>query len=214
MQDNRLWDVPTRLFHWVLVLLFGIMWWTAEQGGDWLAWHIRAGLAVLTLVLFRVVWGLIGSDTARFARFLRGPAAIRRYLAGETAAPGHNPLGGWMVALMLLVLLVQTGTGLFAADTDSYLFDGPLARFVDASVAERLTGLHEANFNLLLGLVLLHVGAIFFYRLVKRQNLVRPMLTGRAEQPLQPPALRFAPGWLALVVFALIGVAVWSLTRI
>ena len=81
-------------------------------------------------------------------------------------------------------------------------------------MAERLTGLHKANFNLLLGLVLLHVGAIFFYRLVKRQNLVRPMLTGRAEQPLQPPALRFAPGWLALVVFALIGVAVWSLTRI
>lgn len=202
------WDVPTRLFHWLLVALFAVMWFSGEQGGDWLQWHIWCGEAVLVLLLFRLLWGVFGSQTARFADFVHGPAVIRRYLAGglaEKDIPGHNPLGGLMVVALLLVLLFQVLSGLCSADVDSYVFDGPLAHRVGTSLSEQLTALHKLNFNLILLLVVLHVGAVLAHRVFKKQNLVHAMLSGRKQIEGEVTPLRFASPGLALasLVFAL-----------
>ncbi|UTH72959.1 cytochrome b/b6 domain-containing protein [Chromobacterium sp. IIBBL 290-4] len=205
-QQVKIWDAPTRLFHWTLVLLFAGMWFCAEQGGDWLQYHIYCGVALAALLVFRLIWGVVGSQTARFSNFVRGPRAILRYLKGEMPereAPGHNPLGGWMVVAMLLALLAQVGTGLFSADVDSYLYDGPLAKHIDGSLAESLTSVHKLLFNGLLGLIALHVTAIILYRVVKKQNLVRPMLTGYKQMAGDKPKLHFAHGALALAALLL-----------
>lgn len=118
-QKVRVWDIPTRLFHWSLVLSIGFMWFSAEQGGDWLAWHLRCGLFILALLVFRVCWGLWGSDTSRFAQFVK-PTQIGRYLSGklsENEQPGHNPVGALMVLALLAALFFQVGTGLFSPTT-------------------------------------------------------------------------------------------------
>ncbi|MEN6081059.1 cytochrome b/b6 domain-containing protein [Chromobacterium piscinae] len=205
-QQVKVWDAPTRLFHWTLVGLFCAMWYCAEQGGEWLQYHIYCGVALASLLVFRLIWGVIGSQTARFSSFVRGPRAILRYLKGELPeheAPGHNPLGGWMVVVMLLALCAQVLTGLFAADVDSYLYDGPLAKHVDGGLAEAATGVHKLLFNGLLGLVALHIAAIVLYRVVKKQNLVGPMLTGYKHMAGEKPRLRFAHGALALAALLL-----------
>jgi len=195
------WDVPTRVFHWGLVGLFCAMWYTGKTGGDWLRFHIWCGEAVATLLLFRVLWGVFGSETARFSNFLKGPSTVRRYLTGdlpEAAQPGHNPLGGWMVLVLLLVLLFQATTGLFSSDVDSYLYDAPLAHWVSSSLSESLTAVHKLTFNLILALAALHVLAIVAYRVFKKQNLVRAMLSGRKEIDGEVAPLRFASLRLAL----------------
>ncbi|WP_199153635.1 cytochrome b/b6 domain-containing protein [Chromobacterium sp. ASV23] len=205
-QQVKVWDVPTRLFHWALVVLFGAMWFCAEQGGDWLQYHIYCGVALASLLVFRLIWGVVGSQTARFSSFVHGPRTIVRYLKGELPereAPGHNPLGGWMVVVMLLALGAQVLTGLFAADVDSYLYDGPLAKHIDSGLAEAATGAHKLLFNGLLGLVALHLTAIVLYRLVKKQNLVGPMLTGYKKIAGEQPRLHFAHGALALAALLL-----------
>ncbi|PRP70523.1 hydrogenase [Chromobacterium amazonense] len=205
-QQVKVWDVPTRLFHWTLVVLFGAMWFCAEQGGDWLQYHIYCGVALASLLVFRLIWGVVGSQTARFSNFVRGPRTIVRYLKGELPereAPGHNPLGGWMVVVMLLALGAQVLTGLFAADVDSYLYDGPLAKHIDSGLAESATGAHKLLFNGLLGLVALHLTAIVLYRVVKKQNLVGPMLTGYKKMAGEKPRLHFAHGALALAALLL-----------
>jgi len=199
----RVWDVPTRLFHWLLVAAFAGMWYSGKQGGDLLEYHIWCGIGIAGLLLFRLLWGVVGSETARFASFVRGPRQIVRYLKGELPEheqPGHNPLGALMVLALLAVLLFQVGTGLFAADVDSYLYDGPLAARIDSGLAETLTSWHKLSFNLLLGLVGLHVLAIVVYRLVKRQNLVRAMLTGRKPLGTKAPTLHFASPVLAVLM--------------
>ncbi len=173
----RIWDWPTRAFHWLLVLLIPAMWWTAESGRIEL--HVTLGLVALALLLFRLAWGLIGSSTARFANFLKGPRGIISYLHGRAVhALGHNPLGGWSVAAMLAALTAQIGLGLVASDEDG-LITGPLALAVDSDTSEWATEWHEWTFWLLLALIALHVAAILYYAAVKRRNLVGPMLTGR-----------------------------------
>ncbi len=201
-QKVRIWDLPTRLFHWTLVGLFGAMWYTGETGGDLLQYHIWCGYGVATLVLFRLIWGVLGSETARFRHFVKGPSAILAYLKGrlpEHRVPGHNPLGALMVLLLLGLLAVQVGTGLFAADVDSYAFDGPLAKLIDGGLAEQLTAVHKLLFNGLLAAVGLHLAAIVFYRLVKKQNLVEAMLSGYKKFEAEVDKLVFTPAIIALV---------------
>lgn len=208
----KVWDAPTRLFHWSLVLLFAGMWFTGEQGGDWLHYHVWCGEAIAALLLFRLIWGVIGSETARFRQFVKGPAAIRRYLrGGEAEQPGHNPLGGLMVVALLLVLLVQVSSGLFSSDVDSYTFDGPLAKLISSGLSEAVTGFHKLFFNVILLLVAMHVAAIIAYRVLKKQNLVRPMLTG--YQPAQGKAAPlYFRGWpVALLSLLLSCGGVWLL---
>jgi cytochrome b len=204
----RVWDLPTRLFHWALVALLVISYVTAQL--DELDWHMRSGECILALLLFRLLWGLFGSDTARFATFLRGPRAVWRALrgAGPDTALGHNAAGGWAVAAMLLFLCAQVGTGLFADDDISE--QGPLAQFVERPARKFLTGLHDRNVNILLGLAALHVSAIGFYWAVRRKNLVWPMIVGTKWVPSFVDAPRMRGLAVAVGVFAFAAaVAMW-----
>ena len=208
----RLWDLPVRLFHWSLAVLIALLWWSHENHDMDL--HITLGLITLGLVVFRLLWGLVGSSTARFAGFIKGPGAIRRYLAGLKSGTGehvigHNPLGALSVIALLGAVAVQVGLGLFAQDHDA-LNSGPLNFFVSYDTAKEASELHEAMFNVILGLVVLHLAAILYYRFIKRDNLVGPMLTGRRVFDRAVPTPRIAPLWLALVCAAVAAaLAVW-----
>jgi cytochrome b len=209
----RIWDWPTRAFHWLLVLLIPSLWWTARN--DAMALHATLGVTMAGLILFRLIWGLIGSSTARFSNFLKGPRGILSYLNGRAAhALGHNPLGGWSVAAMLALLTAQVGLGLFASDEDGEVL-GPLSLWVDEDIVEWVTETHEWLFYVLLALIALHVAAILFYALGKRRNLVVPMLTGSGSAPAGTAPMRTAPGWrIALALLVSIGAAVWLWSRL
>jgi len=177
----RVWDLPTRLFHWVLVLLVCFSVVTAHVGGNWLDWHMRSGYCILALLAFRIMWGFAGSHHARFANFVRPPAAVLVYFrqlrdGSAPAQAGHNPLGALSVIAMLLALLLQASTGLFS--NDSISSEGPLAKRVSQATSDRLSSLHEANQYVIYVLVALHLGAIAYYFFAKRENLVVPMFTG------------------------------------
>jgi len=197
----EVWDLPLRLFHWLLVLAVTLAIVTAKAGGEWMAWHGRTGLFILGLVVFRVVWGLVGSTHARFIHFAPTPGRIKAYLSGHWHGLGHNPLGALSVFALLGVLGYQSSTGLISNDDIS--FTGPLA----------LTGWHHRVGNALMALVGLHVAAILFYRLIKKENLVKPMVTGVKpvdEVPPGAPALvkaRPLALWLTIAVSA---VTVWA----
>lgn len=199
----RLWDWPVRLAHWGFVLLLPMLWWTAEEGD--METHRRLGIAMLFLVLLRLIWGLVGSDPARFARFVKGPGAVLAYLRGEQApAPGHSPLGGWSVAALLSVLSIQLGLGLLAQD-EYGLVAGPLNHLVSYETAEMVTEWHESFFNVILALVGLHLAAVAFYTVVRQQGLIGPMLSGQKEVDDNTPQPRMAAWYVA--VLALVGAA-------
>jgi cytochrome b len=172
----RLWDLPVRVFHWSLVAAVLVAFVTAKLGGDWMDWHGRAGLAIVGLVTFRLVWGIVGSTHARFLSFAPTPARLRAYLTGRWHGVGHNPLGALSVLGLLALLAVQAGTGLFS--NDDIAFDGPLSGLVEKARSDSLTGLHHQLSNVLLVLLGLHILAIAFYLLVKKHDLIKPMLTG------------------------------------
>lgn len=215
LRKVTVWDAPTRLFHWSLVLLIAAAYLTAEFG--LIDWHFRAGYAIIALLLFRLAWGFVGSDTARFSRFLQNPLKAIQHLAHFTRrAPdteiGHNAAGGWMVLVLLALLLIQVGTGLFS--NDQVFSEGPLAKYVGSAMSDRLTGLHELNFNLILIAVILHVLAVMAYALVKRHDLVRPMVTGWKRLPESMPAPRMANAGLAVVLFAVAAGIAWFISTL
>jgi len=201
----RLWDLPVRLFHWGTVALVFGLWLTHVI--DRMDVHIKLGLALLFLVSFRIVWGFLGSDTARFASFVRGPGAIRAYLASGRAANGgpvvgHNPLGALSVIGLIGILALQLGLGLFATDTDAVSY-GPLNYLISFDRGEQVTHLHEFVFNLILLLVVVHLGAIIYYAVKKKDRLIPPMVTGQKTyaEPVSPPA--GAPVWRLAIALAL-----------
>jgi cytochrome b len=207
------WDLPIRLFHWSLVGCMAAAWWTAEN--DAMDWHMRFGYAVLALVLFRLIWGVVGSQTARFSQFVRGPAAILAHVR-ELVAPGrmhahagHNALGALAVIGLLTVVSVQAISGLFTSD--GIMTDGPLVERVSGSTASLMRSIHMGNFNIILGVVALHIVAIFTYAGLKRLDLVRPMVTGRAALPQTEPAPRIVSLFRAFVVAAISTAAIWAL---
>jgi cytochrome b len=200
----RIWDLPTRLFHWSLVALIFTSWLSARE--NWMRLHVICGLTILTLLLFRVVWGFIGSDTARFTRFLKHPfEAIRHLLHLTRREPdtevGHNAAGGWMVVVMLAILFVQAGTGLCA--NDDALTEGPLALMVGKDRSDWLTHIHDVNFTLIEIIIALHVLAIVTYRVLKGHNLLAPMITGKKRLPGATQAPAMMHPILALAVLAL-----------
>jgi cytochrome b len=210
----RIWDLPTRLFHWLLVLAILGLVITGQVGGGAMVWHFRLGYVVLALLLFRIVWGLVGGHWSRFATFVRGPRAILAYLrgqAGSEAHAGHNPLGALSVLALLGMLLVQVACGLVA--DDEIAFVGPLNHLVSSEWALSATHWHKGTGKLLLvALVALHVAAILFYRFRRRQDLVRPMLHGDKELPetVRPARDDGRSRALAAVILAICaGVAAW-----
>ncbi|MBA2673466.1 cytochrome b/b6 domain-containing protein [Ramlibacter sp.] len=188
----RVWDLPTRLFHWGLVACIIGSVTTGYIGGGWIEWHARLGYAVLALLLFRIVWGLVGGRWSRFASFVRGPGSVAAYLRGQGHPDhlvGHNPLGALSVLAMLAVLLAQVGTGLVADDEIS--FTGPLNRFVASAKALKATWYHkEVGQLLIIALVLLHLAAVLFYLWKKRDNLIRPMVIGDKQLDHAAPSSR------------------------
>lgn len=211
----RVWDLPTRLFHWLLLLVFIGLFATAWQGE--FDWHMRLGWAMLALLMFRLLWGLVGGRWSRFANFPCTPAQVRAYLRGEPVPtrdgpnPGHNPLGSISVFAILLLLAMQVTSGLMSDDEIAY--SGPLARFVSGETVGAMTSWHiDWGQWVLLVLAALHIAAILFYRFVKKENLVGPMLHGdktlpAAAEPAQDSARQRL---LALVLFlTCAGVASW-----
>lgn len=188
----RIWDLPTRLFHWSLAAALVALVATGYAGGAWMEWHARLGTLVLALLLFRLVWGFVGGRWSRFASFLPTPARVKAYLQGRAAAEqqaGHSPLGALSVLAMLLVLFVQVATGLVSDDGGGFI--GPLNDKVTGATALAATALHkQLGLWLLPALVLLHVAAIAFYRFVKRRALVRAMVDGDKLLPYRVPAAR------------------------
>jgi len=224
-QKIRIWDLPVRLFHWTLVILMAVSYFSGQAGGDWMKLHFWSGYTILTLLLFRIVWGFVGSTTARFTHFVKGPMAAIEHLKelAGTDRPrdvGHNPLGGAMVIALLLGLLLQVVAGLFAADTDEGTVSGPLANLAPDKWVDRATAFHHFWVNVLLVMVALHVLAALTYLVWKRQNLIGAMFTGRkpldhvAEAGKPAPTLRFASGRLALSLLIVAAAIVYFCVRL
>lgn len=198
----KLWDLPTRVFHWSLVALVVLAVISGKIGGTAMDWHGRIGLAILGLLVFRIVWGVVGSSYARFAGFFPTPASLRAYLRGEWRGVGHNPLGAFSVFGLLTLLAVQVGTGLLG--NDDIAFNGPLYPLIGKDLSDRLIGIHELASNLLIALVVLHVGAIAFYVRVKKDNLVQPMITGWKDVESGQAKTATGGGTIAFVVAAML----------
>jgi cytochrome b len=185
-EPRLVWDLPVRLFHWLLVLSMIASYVTAKIGFETMQVHIWLGYWTIGLLVFRILWGFVGPKHARFASFLKGPAGVWKYARALGAgtmieSAGHNPLGGLSVILLLALVAFQTFTGLFS--TDDIAFYGPYNPAVSGDWAQRLTKWHHMNFNFILAAVVLHLLAIVFYFLVKKQNLVGPMFHGKKLVP-------------------------------
>ncbi|WP_281176486.1 cytochrome b/b6 domain-containing protein [Phenylobacterium immobile] len=204
----RLWDGPTRVVHWGLVIALGLCWWTGETGR--LEWHRWSGYSALGLIVFRILWGFVGSTTSRFRAFFKGPRATLAYLRTlSSRAPsttvGHNPLGALSIVAILASLIVQITAGLFAVDVDGFE-SGPLSYLVSFEQGRVAAKIHGVNFTILQILAALHVAAIIFYLVYKRTNLIGPMISGRRAFDAEPH-LSFVR-WPRVVLVAAIAVIV------
>jgi cytochrome b len=215
-EEKRLvWDLPLRLFHWLLVLSLTGSWVTAELGFEWMEFHMYLGYGTIGLVIFRIIWGFIGPRHARFSSFLTGPSGVWRYARGLAAGTmiqtaGHNPLGGISVIVMLVLVGFQATTGLFA--TDDIVWTGPYNAAVSSATADRLTSLHHLNFNIILVAVALHILAISFYLLVKKQNLVAAMLHGKKAVPEHEAISKSEIVKAVIVLLISVGVVYWLIS--
>jgi cytochrome b len=208
----RVWDVPVRVCHWLMVLFVGVSWWTAETSR--MEWHQYSGYALLALVSFRIYWGFFGSSTARFRQFVRGPRTVVDYLKGRSAAiAGHNPLGALSVVALLALLLAQVVLGLFAVDVDG-IESGPLSTYVSFDTGRAAAQWHESAFDVLLWLIGLHVAAVLFYLLFRKENLTAAMIHGRRPYPDDQPAPVQSASLRRFIVGALLaGVLTWMVAR-
>ena len=215
-QSTKVWDLPVRLFHWSLVICFAVSWGSVELFDDAMQVHLYAGYTMLTLVLFRIVWGFVGSSTARFSQFITGLRPTIAY-ATTLLKPrpshylGHNPLGGWAVIAMLTLLAFQAITGLFS--NDDLLTKGPLAHWIGKDWSDIMSEIHHEAFDYLLAVVGIHIAAVLYYRFFKHNNLIITMITGYKSLPNTIPSanLHFASGLRALVIFIAVAAAVAAL---
>lgn len=213
-QRRKVWDLPTRCGHWLLLLLFCGSWWTAENGE--MQWHRYMGYVMAGVLVFRVYWGVFGSTTARFKHFLRGPASTLAYTrelrrrARQPAPAGHNPLGALSSTVLLFLLLAQVCLGLLAVDVDG-MEAGPLSFYVSFEAGRFAALWHERVFKLLLFFVAVHIIAVMLYWLLGGQNLIVRMISGRDDQPGSATELWFAPLWRSVLGVALAGILVWYL---
>jgi cytochrome b len=215
----QIWDVPIRLAHWLMVILIAVSWWTAENGQ--LEYHRYSGYTLLGLLVFRIYWGFAGSETARFANFVKGPKAIVLYLKQlpqrvsdhRVSVPGHNPLGALSVIALLLLLVAQVALGLFAVDVDG-IESGPLSHLVSFETGRGCAEVHETLFNALLAIIGLHIAAVLFYFFYKRDNLIAAMIHGRRDVAVETEAPRVHTSLVRLAIgVALATAVVWWITR-
>lgn len=225
----KVWDIWIRLFHWLLVALILLSYLTGEIGGfDFtmpgterfvsnMNVHMWSGVAILGLVAFRLVWGFAGSTTARFANFVRGPGTIIAYLKSMLSGPvsffaGHNPAGGAVVVIILIALAAQATTGLFSQDESFFATKGPLAFLVEDDLSKQITVIHKQIWEYgLLILIVVHIAANLFYWLIKKQDLILAMITGRRRLPEgeAEPSVSFAATWLGVAIAIFAGLLVW-----
>ena len=207
-----MWDLPVRVCHWLMVLFVAASWWTAETKR--MEWHQYSGYALLAVVTFRVYWGFFGSSTARFSQFMRGPQAVLAYLKGQWATvPGHNPLGALSVVALLGLLFAQIVLGLFSVDVDG-IESGPLSTYVSFDAGRVAADLHEGLFDVLLWLIGLHIAAVLFYLLYKKENLLGTMLHGKRDFAGDPSASLKTASWQRVVVGVMLaGFFTWMVTR-
>lgn len=209
---SRIWDLPTRLMHWGLVIAIAVCWWTGTHND--LDYHIYSGYAALWIILMRIYWGFAGSSTAQFKNFVRGPRAIIAYVRtlhwrNTPHAPGHNPLGALSVLALLGVALTVVVLGLFAVDVDG-LYSGPMSLYVTFKKGRHLAHLHYDWFEYLLYVIGLHLAAVAFYYIHKRHNLVAPMITGKAHIEEE---MTGAPLWRLVLGAAVISAFVWAVSK-
>jgi cytochrome b len=215
MRKVLVWDAPTRLFHWLAACLVAAAYGTWRM--NWMDWHAWIGDALLALLLFRLLWGILGSETARFSAFLARPRQVAHHLARTLRREpdrqiGHNPAGGWMVMLLLALMLGETLTGIYV--NNDVADEGPLTELVAAPIANLITDLHRILWQALVAAVALHLTAIVVYAVAKRQNLVLPMITGRKRLPEVIEQPRLAGLGRALLVFACGAAAAAALTNL
>ncbi|UJF17592.1 cytochrome b/b6 domain-containing protein [Vibrio sp. SS-MA-C1-2] len=205
----QIWDSFVRGYHWLQVAILGGLWYTGEQG--LMEWHFSLAYLLMTLLLSRLIWGFIGSDTAKFSYFIKSPATVIRYLKNpeQVKTIGHNPIGSYMVALFFILLTLQITTGLFA--NDDILSEGPLAQYISYDLSGQLTGIHHQIFNVLQAAVVIHILAIFIYRAVKKENLTTPMITGKKEftESMTMAKPKIKNGIMGWVIFLMIGSIVY-----
>ncbi|QJR82703.1 cytochrome B [Alteromonas pelagimontana] len=215
MEKRLIWDLPTRLFHWLLVITLIVQYVTAEVLDDAMQWHFYAGYFALGLILFRILWGLAGTDYARFSHFVKGPVTVLRYACNlfnrdSPAHTGHNPLGGWMVILMLALIATQAVSGLFL--TDDVFLDGPYRSAVSEATQDTMNFLHHNVFNVLLALIALHIAAIIFYAIYKKQRLAPSMIHGK--KATEDKAISSSKLLLAALLIALSAATVYYAVEI
>lgn len=220
MTKVRVWDLPIRLFHWALAILIAVSIITPKIGGNAMQWHFLSGYAILALVAFRIVWGLVGTRYARFSGFFYAPSTIAAYLLNAKNSlkeryHGHNPLGSLSVFALLGVILAQALSGLFA--NDDIASEGPLVKFISKEFSDRITWLHvEVSANLIYALVGLHIAAVAYYYFRKKQNLVKPMITGDKDIDVDAPAANdsWTTRLLAAAIFAACAACVYYLVNL
>ena len=184
----KIWDLPLRLFHWTLVLVFAGLWYTGENGD--LERHFILGKIMLGLLVFRLLWGFVGSHTARFSKIPLHPKSAVSYLKGHYGEhAGHNPLGSWSVVLILGLLMLQVVTGLLA--NDGVMDEGPLVQFISTDLSDQLTSIHHLAFEALLVVLSVHIAAVMFYQFIKKQGLIQAMLSGKKvlSDNIKPPIM-------------------------
>ena len=210
--DLRVWDLPVRAMHWLLVIGIGVCWWTGVENE--LEYHLYSGYAILWIVLMRLYWGLVGSSTARFVNFVRGPKAILDYAStlhrrDTPHAHGHNALGAISIIVMLGLVLTVVVLGLFAVDVDG-LYSGPLSSYVTFKQGRHIAHLHYDWFNILLWMIGLHLAAVLFYFLYKRQNLIGPMISGKRRGEASEPQLKIVPFWRFVIGAVIVSAIVYA----
>ncbi|MBT0588083.1 cytochrome b/b6 domain-containing protein [Alteromonas oceanisediminis] len=213
--NTLVWDIPTRLFHWLLVAGFAAQWLTAKILDNAIDWHFTIGYCLLALVLFRLCWGFVGTRYARFTAFIYSPGATWQYAKTvtdrhSTPHASHNPMGGWMVIVMLILIALQAVSGLFVSD--DIFSDGPYRALADENVKEWMEFVHFNLFDVLLIIVALHIAAVLFYQFYKKNNLIGAMITGKKK--VSSPAIKSSRLLLAVGVAALIGLFVYLLVAV
>lgn len=217
LERKPVWDIFVRLFHWSLAASVLFAWWTSEQGGNWMTWHMYAGYTVLGLVLFRILWGLFGSHYARFSEFVSGPVTTFRYglkllRRSEPHHLGHNPLGGWMVIALLLLAISQASTGLFA--NDEIFTEGPLVHLISYDLSVEITRWHKWLFDILLIAIGLHLLGVIYHQLLKKEKLIQAMLHGNKTAAAEHPAHPHAPVLRGLALALISAALVWGLLNL